>query len=241
MTDASERNGGITTEVLALLAQRDTPTICNAIEVAQGKRGFDGFTHRTMIATAPAMRPMVGFARTARIASLSPDADTQDAIRARRLAYFRHMSEAPVPSIAVIEDVDGDASIGAWWGEVHVGVHRRFGLSGAVTNGLARDLDQGRDDFPILCGGVGPSHGFVHVKDFGAGATVFGCAVAEGALVHADRHGMVCIPTDIAPLLPAAIEKLDRSEAVVLSAVETGWEDFDAFAAIWKEFEAVRT
>ena len=26
----------------------DTPTVCNAMEVAQGKRGFDGFTWRSV-------------------------------------------------------------------------------------------------------------------------------------------------------------------------------------------------
>ena len=35
-------------DLLALLKSVDTPTVCNAIEVAQGKRGFNRFTHDTM-------------------------------------------------------------------------------------------------------------------------------------------------------------------------------------------------
>ncbi|MGJ8557865.1 MAG: RraA family protein, partial [Sulfitobacter geojensis] len=50
-----------------LLKRVDTPTVCNAIEVAQGKRGFDDFTRGTMFASA-LDGVMVGYARTARIA-----------------------------------------------------------------------------------------------------------------------------------------------------------------------------
>ena len=35
----------IDSELLELLKSVDTPTVCNAIEVAQGKRGFSEFTH----------------------------------------------------------------------------------------------------------------------------------------------------------------------------------------------------
>ena len=52
--------------LLSLLRSVDTPTVCNAIEVAQGKRGFNGFTRGTMLASDPA-GVMVGYARTARI------------------------------------------------------------------------------------------------------------------------------------------------------------------------------
>ncbi len=36
----------IPADLLALLRQVDTPTVCNAIEVAQGKRGFQSFHAR---------------------------------------------------------------------------------------------------------------------------------------------------------------------------------------------------
>ncbi len=35
-------------DLLELLRKVDTPTVCNAIEVAQGKRGFNRFTRGTM-------------------------------------------------------------------------------------------------------------------------------------------------------------------------------------------------
>lgn len=227
--------------LLAALRAVDTPTVCNAIEVVQGRRGFAGYTRSTMLATRPAAPPMVGRARTARIASTAPSVRPPTEARALRLAYFRHMFDAPAHAIAVIEDVDGAGATGAWWGEIHVGIHAAFGLQGAITNGLARDLGEGRDDFPILCGGVGPSHAFVHVVEFGAGATVFGCEVPEGAMVHADEHGMVVIPEEVIPKLLHGLETLHSAEGTILSAVAEGWDDFESFAKSWEAFERART
>ena len=112
---------------------------------------------------------IVGHARTARIASAFPPIEAAATVRRRRMDYFRHMADAPAPSVAVIEDVDGASATGAWWGEVHARVHAAFGMVGAVTNGIIRDLDEIRPEFPILGGSVGPSHGFVHVRDIGRG------------------------------------------------------------------------
>ena len=56
--------------LLALLKDVDTPTVCNAIEVAQGKRGFDNYTKRTMFSSDAEAPAIVGFARTARIAGV---------------------------------------------------------------------------------------------------------------------------------------------------------------------------
>lgn len=58
--------------LIARLKTHDTPTICNAIEVAQGCRGFDGFTHRTMLWSGPPDLRVVGFPRTACIAGRTP-------------------------------------------------------------------------------------------------------------------------------------------------------------------------
>ena len=157
-----------------LLRSVDTPTVCNAIEVAQGRRGFAGFTRGTPVASVPGAI-MVGYARTARIRGRRPPDAPPTEIRARRMAYFEHMAAGPRPSIAVIEDED-DAPFGAWWGEVHVAVHAGLGLCGALTNGLLRDLGDLRPDFPVVAGALGPSHGFVHVTAIGTGATCSGSA-----------------------------------------------------------------
>ena len=71
--------------LLKLLRSVDTPTVCNAIETAQGKRGFDRYTRGTVLASAPEHRAMVGYARTARIAARQASGDAPDIVRERRL------------------------------------------------------------------------------------------------------------------------------------------------------------
>jgi regulator of RNase E activity RraA len=227
-------------DLFALLKSVDTPTICNAIEIAQGKRGFDRFTRGTMLASHPDATAIVGYARTAKIAAVAPPAEPPDVIKARRMNYYRHMAEGPRPAIAVIEDVDFPDCIGAFWGEINTTVHKGFGLSGALTNGVMRDLGDLPDGFPVIAGSVGPSHGFVHVREIGSVVNVFGLTVHEGDLVHADRHGALVVPSDIIAILASAIARLLESEQLILEPARSQELDFQTFAKAWEAFEASR-
>ena len=93
-------------DLLKLLRSVDTPTVCNAIEVAQGRRGFNRFTRGTMQHSKPGDPAIVGRARTAKIAGLRPSKDPIEAVKERRLKYFRSMAEGDGPTAAVIEDID---------------------------------------------------------------------------------------------------------------------------------------
>lgn len=223
-----------------LLKRVDTPTVCNAIEVAQGKRGFDDFTRGTMFASA-LDGVMVGYARTARIAAVTPPSEPPEVIKARRMAYYKYMSQGPRPAVAVVQDMDVPNAIGAFWGEINTNVHKAFGLTGALTNGVMRDLGDLPDGFTVVAGSVGPSHGFVHVIDFDTPVEVMGMRVAPGALIHADRHGAVVIPDDVIPRLEAAIAQLFKSEKVVLDATKGKRIGFAEFETAWAAFEASRT
>lgn len=227
--------------LIAKLRAVDTPTVCNAIEVVEGKRGFDGFTRGTLLCSDPGAGAIVGIARTAKISAIAPPEEPLEVIRARRMDYYRYMASGPRPAVAVIEDVDGDAAVGAYWGEINSTIHKGFGLSGALTNGVMRDLGDLPAGFPVLAGSVGPSHGFVHVREIATPVTVFGLTVVDGELVHADRHGALVIPAEYLPELGAAIDKLLETEQIVLSAARRPGFDFDSFAEAWGRFEAART
>ena len=227
--------------LLQLLKQVDTPTVCNAIEVAQGKRGFDAFTRGTMQCSDPEGGAIVGYARTAKIAALHPPKEAPDIIKARRMEYYRHMADAPRPAITVIEDMDFPDCIGAFWGEINTVIHKSFGISGVLTNGVMRDLGDMPEGFPVIAGSLGPSHGFVHVCEIATPVTIFGLRVADGDLVHADRHGAVVVPTDIIPRLEAAIHRLLELEQLILEPARQPDFDFAAFERAWAAFEASRT
>ncbi len=227
--------------LLALLRTVDTPTVCNAIEVAQGQRGFNRFTKGTMQHSKPGDPPIVGFARTAKIAGEVPSTEDPAVIRARRMEYFRSMAVGPSPSVAVIEDTDYPNCIAGWWGEVHVAVHKGLGLSGAVTNGVMRDLDVLDEGFPVLAGSIGVSHGFVHVVDIGNSVSVFDLSVVQGELIHADRHGALVIPNDVMEQLQASIEMVIANEAIVLEPARKEGFNIDELEEAWSKFESART
>lgn len=227
-------------DLLALLRRVDTPTVCNAVEVAQGRRGFDRFTRGTMQHSRPGAPAIVGFARTARISALAPPSEPAEIVRARRMDYFRAMAAGPRPAAAVVEDVDHPHCVGGWWGEVHVAVHKGLGLAGAVTNGVVRDLDVLDPDFPVVAGSVGVSHAFVHVVDIGTPVEVMGLRVRQGELIHADRHGAIAIPDDVVPDLASAIEAVVAREAIVLGPAREPGFDIDRLEEVWAAFEKVR-
>ena len=227
--------------LLDLLRRVDTPTVCNAIEVVEGKRGFDRFTRGTMLCSDPSGGAMVGYARTAKIAAVAPPTEDPAVIKARRMDYYRHMASGPRPAVAVIEDVDGENAIGAFWGEINTTVHKGLGLSGALTNGVMRDLGDLPEGFPVVAGSIGPSHGFVHVREIATKVTVFGMDVEDGELIHADRHGALVIPADYVGELGAAITKLLETEHLVLGPAREEGFNFEKFEAAWAAFEKART
>jgi regulator of RNase E activity RraA len=231
----------MTPSLLKLLQSVDTPTVCNAIEVAQGKRGFDAFTRGTMLCSAPDEPAIVGYARTAKIAAVNPPTEAADVIKARRMAYYKHMADATMPAVAVVEDTDFPDCIGAYWGEINTTVHKGFGMSGTLTNGVMRDLGDVPSGYPVVAGSIGPSHGFVHVKEIGTPVEIFGMVVEEGDLIHADRHGAVVIPKGVIEKLEDAIEKLLSTEHLILEPARKAGFDFDTFEKAWTQFENSRT
>lgn len=229
------------TSLLQKLRSVDTPTVCNAIEVAQGKRGFNAFTRGTLLASDPSAAAMVGYACSAQIAAVKPPDEAPEIIRRRRLDYYRYMAEAPHPAVVVIEDLDYPDAIGAYWGEINTVVHKGFGIAGTLTNGVMRDLGSLPADFPVLAGSIGPSHGFVHIKDIDCTVNVFGLTVKPGDLIHADRHGAIVIPPEVIDTLEGAIEKLLANENLVLAPARREDFDYAAFEKAWEAFERART
>src|SRR5262245_33943128 len=113
---------------LNAVAAFDTPTICNALEGVAPTRRAIGFTRRPLIAAFPELRPVVAFARTAIIPAREPHPRSREEAKEVRLGYYAHIAEEPLPSIAVIQDIDlPDTGFGAFWGEVQSHVHKGLG------------------------------------------------------------------------------------------------------------------
>jgi regulator of RNase E activity RraA len=112
---------------------------------------------------------------------------------------------------------------------------------GAVTNGVMRDLDVLDEDFPVLAGSIGVSHGFVHVVEIGTPVNIMGLEVSQDALIHADRHGALVIPPEVIMGLGQAIETVMTNEAIILGPARDPEFDIEMLEEIWAEFEARRT
>jgi regulator of RNase E activity RraA len=216
----------------------DTPTICNALEIARGHRFTSGFTRQRLLAAFPALPPIVGYARTARLRCSVPYEAA--ARRETLLGYYDYLSQPPHPSIAVIQDIDDLPGLGAFWGEVNTTVHWGLGCHGAVTSGSMRDLDMMCPQFQCLSGTLTPSHVYVHVVDFGTPVDVFGMAVSHGDLVHADRHGAVVFTPAEAERLPAAVDLMARRERVILDAARRPGFSAAAMRAAMAASEEIR-
>ncbi|MEM7429414.1 MAG: RraA family protein [Pseudomonadota bacterium] len=214
-----------TPEDLAVLTQWDTPTICNALEEVVPERRGHGFTTQPLVPLDPDLSPVCGYARTATIRAAGPPAEAPAETAAKRAAYYEYVAEAPLPSIAVLQDLDPYPGVGAFWGEVQTNVHKGLGCTGAVTNGSFRDLKDSARGFNLLGGKVGPSHAFVHLVDIRCQVTVFGLTVSDNDIVHADHHGAVMIPADAVTKIPAVVDMLVRREKVILDAAKA--DDFD--------------
>ena len=206
---------------LEALREFDSPTICNALELVVPARRAMGFTRRPLIAAFPNLKPVVAFARTAIIRSREPHPRSREEATRVRLAYYEQIAAQPLPSIAVIQDIDGpDQGFGAFWGEVQSNVHKGLGCLGVVTDGSVRDLDAMASGFFVLAGSIMPSHAHVHLVDFGGTVSVAGMIVSPNDVIHADRHGAVVIPSEAIKELPAAVDLLARREKVIIDAAK---------------------
>jgi regulator of RNase E activity RraA len=211
----------ITADDLAVLTQWDTPTICNALEEIMPERRGYGFTTTHLFSLDPSLPPICGFARTATIRAAEPSDASAAEMAAKRAAYYEYVAAAPTPTIVIIQDIDPQPGVGAFWGEVQTNIHKGLGVLGAVTNGSFRDVPDSARGFNLIGGKVGPSHAFVHLVDIDCQVTVHGLTAKTNDIIHADQHGAVFIPPSAITQIPAAVDLISRREAVILETAKS--------------------
>ena len=213
-------NFKLTDTLIAELQTLDTPTVCNALEVLVPKRRGYGYTTTHLHCTRPELPPMVGLAKTASIRAAHPSDLAGADARMLADAYYAYIDQGPKPSVVVMQDLDGNGGYGSFWGEVNSNVHRGFGSVGLVTDGCVRDLPDIAEGFQMLAASVLPSHAFIHVVDFARPVDVAGMRVRDGDLIHADLHGAVVIPHEVATQVKVAAEQIAKRERVLIEAAQ---------------------
>jgi regulator of RNase E activity RraA len=198
----------IPNETLEALRRLSTPTVSNAIELFNLRPRNEGYLSPDVHCLFPELGVMVGHAVTLRFAARQPAAQS-----ASRYESWKYILETPEPRALVMQDLDQPPGAGAFLGEVMANIHRRLGCIGAVTNGFVRDLDEVRSlGFHCFAAGVCVSHAYVHLVDFGRPVEVGGTEIRTGDLLHADKHGVLIVPKEIADKIPAAAAQVTERE-----------------------------
>jgi len=206
---------------LAALKKFDSPTLSNAIETFAIRPMDEGYMSMDVRCLFPELGPMVGYATTATIRARGrPDHSDQTAL-------YQHVRDVAGPRVVVVQDLDEPPGRGSLWGEVNATIFGALGCAGCVTDGCVRDLKEVRAiGFHFFARGPGVSHAYIRVESTGRPVTVGGLLVSPGDLIHADQHGVLLIPREIAGELPAAAERVIASEQSLLNWVRSS--EFDA-------------
>ncbi|HIQ20309.1 MAG TPA: RraA family protein [Planctomycetes bacterium] len=215
---AKEWNVTITPETLEKLAQFDTPTICNVIELFHVRPRDTGYMDGRIRANFPELAPMVGFASTAAFRSASAPAGG-DAYGSF-IDQVKTFGELPGPAVMVFEDLD-DPPVGATFGEVMCSTYQAFGSVGLITSGGGRDLPQVRKlRYPVFTGSTICSHAYCHILHIGLPVRVGGLVVNHGDLLHGDADGVTSIPLEIATEVADVAGEFVAAERIVLDYVQ---------------------
>lgn len=228
----------ISQNTLDKLAQYDTPTICNVIELFDLRPRNAGYMDHRVKCNFPEMPPLVGFACTAQFRSdAQPVGGDAYGSVAQQIEMF---SELPGPAVVVFQDVD-DPPVGAVFGEVMCSTYQAYGSVGLVTNGAGRDLQQVRAlGYPVFTGSTICAHAYCHILHLGLPVRVGGLMVNQADLLHGDANGVTNIPLEIAAEVADAADEFVAAERIILDYVQSAGEKSVArFKQLQEEFLSV--
>ena len=228
----------ISSETLAKLAEFDTPTICNIIELFDVRPRNRGYMDQRIRCDFPELPPMVGFAATGSFRSDAPPVggDAYGSIE-KQLEQFEQL---PGPPVVVFQDLD-DPPVAAVFGEVMCSTYKAFGSAGLVTSGAGRDLDQVRElKYPVFTGSTIAAHAYCHILHVGLPVRLGGLTVCQGDLLHGDPNGVTTIPVEIAAEVAAIGDEFVAAEGIILEYVQSpGEKSIARFTELREEFQAV--
>jgi 4-hydroxy-4-methyl-2-oxoglutarate aldolase len=219
--------------VIEALRKVTSPSVANAIETFNVRPRNQGHMSSDVRALFPELGPLVGYAVTAVIRA---EPQPQQGHRASTFAWWDYVLTIPAPRVIVVHDLDEPRGQGAQWGEVQANLHKALGCVGVVTDGSVRDLDEVRAlGFQFVAAHVSVSHAWVHMVDFGLPVKVGGLWVKPGDLIHADQHGVVSVPPDLAAKIPEAVQKVEADERKIIGYCQSSGFSADGLKALYQQ------
>jgi 4-hydroxy-4-methyl-2-oxoglutarate aldolase len=200
----------LTAEQLDFLRSVDSPTIANAVEPFKVRDRAEGYIGGVVRGMFPELGVMLGYALTVTMTNkLGPPPGREGYWR-----MWQTLEQAPKPSVVVVQDISGQPTRCAYFGEVMATIAQRLGAAGIVTDGGVRDLDEvqamGMHYFAPY---AVVSHGNFEIVDVGKPVTLDGQLIENGDLLHGDANGIVIVPTEVVKDLPDGVQKIREREA----------------------------
>jgi 4-hydroxy-4-methyl-2-oxoglutarate aldolase len=192
----------LTLDKIQALARLSTCTVANTIEEFRVRLRNEGFCDGSIRCMLPALPPIAGYAVTAKVRCSVPPAighSFRD-----RTEWWDSILRTPAPRIVVLEDVDNPPGQGALVGELHANIIRALGCVGCITNGAVRNLPEAEAlKLHLFASTLAVSHAFAHLISLNEAVEIGGLRIQSGDLLHADQHGVLKIPHEIASDIPA--------------------------------------
>ena len=198
-------------EQMEALRRLSTCKVSNAIETFDVRLRNTGFADASIRCIFKDFPPVVGYAATARVRTSIPPMQGHNYLD--RTDWWNAILRIPPPRVVVVEDVEKQPGLGSFVGEVHANILGALGCVAVVTNGAVRDLPEVRSTgFQFFASNVAVSHAYAHVFQFGIPVEIGGLKIEPGDLLHGDQHGILKVPLEIAPRIPAVSHQLQERE-----------------------------
>lgn len=228
---ATATTGPLSEELLAQLRKIDTPTIANALELMDIRPRTEGFMRPEVKSQSLVSETFIGYAVTGVISARQKSPSALE-----RRDYYEAIEAIPTPRMVVLHDLDYPDTVGSYWGEVQGNIALGMGCVGAVTDGGVRDLKEAAEmGFPFWAKEVLVSHGYVHAVAYNVPVDVGGVYIQPSDVIAADLHGVIQIPLDAAPRIPAAAAALAEQEGIVIAVAQSGNASTETLSDAWAE------
>lgn len=204
-------------EKVLKLAEFDTPTAANGLELLGYRDPTVGYTGPDVRAMMPDMGIRIGVAVTARLDTTTAGTDKPKSLFHDWLRLIQAASRGPngerIPVFAVMESVGPKPRYTVTIGDHMATLMKLAGAVAFITNGSIRDLEGVRGvPMPCWATGLSPMHGQLRWLDVNSPVVIDGMMVNPGDFVHADLNGSLVFPPDVADKLYDKAIEVQASE-----------------------------